>query len=83
MHLYHSFNGSVKSGDFELYVSCFPQIINCFFVTNHVNYSRWAVKYYDSLLKLPESHPEVYTDFKKGWFGIKRTKKAFSATPST
>ena len=24
MHLYHSFNGSVKSGDFELYVSCFP-----------------------------------------------------------
>ena len=81
MHLYHSFNGSVKSGDLELYVSCLPQITNCFFIMNHVNYARWSVKYYDSLLKLPESHPEVYNDFKKGWFGVKRTKKSFSATP--
>lgn len=31
MHSYHSFNGSVKSGDLNLCISCFPQRINCFF----------------------------------------------------
>ena len=39
------------------------------------------MKYYDSLLKLPTTHPEVYDDFKNCWFGIKRAKKNFSGTP--
>ena len=48
---------------------------------NHPNYARWAVRYYENLINLPKTHPEVFDDFKKGWFAIKRTEKPFSATP--
>ena len=30
---------------------------------------------------MPETHPEVYAEFKKGGFSIKRTKKSFSGSP--
>ena len=48
---------------------------------NHLNYARWLVKYYDSLIKLLDTHPEVYSEFQNRWFGIKRTAKSFSGTP--
>ena len=81
IHLYHDFTRSIRNGDLHLYISCFPKLTNYFFALNHPNYARWCVKYYDSLIKLPETHPDVYNDFKEGWFGIKRTKKSFSSTP--
>ena len=34
--------------------------LSYFFALNHQNYSRWTVKYHDNLLKLEETHPEVY-----------------------
>ena len=81
MQLYHDFNRSVRTGDLDFYISTLPQIANRFFARNHKNYSRWLVKNYDNLLKLPASHPDVFQDFKNRWFGIKRTNKSFSATP--
>lgn len=36
---------------------------------------------YYTPLKLPESHPEICKDFRKGWFGIKRTREPFSVIP--
>ena len=82
MHIYHNFTRSVRTGDFELYIACFPEITNLFFAFNHVNYVRWLVKYYNTLIKLPHMHAEVYKDFKNGWFGVKRTTKPFSSTPT-
>ena len=32
-------------------------------------------------MKLSETHKDVYAEFKKGCFGIKRTKKDFSRCP--
>ena len=32
-------------------------------------------------MRLDKSHPEVYEEFKKGCFSLKRTKKPFSAGP--
>ena len=32
-------------------------------------------------MKLSETHKDVYNEFKKGCFGIKRTKKDFSRLP--
>ena len=51
------------------------------FAINRENYARWTVKYDENLLKLQESHPQVYEEFKKGWFSIKRTSKPFSGLP--
>ena len=58
-----------------------PRITNYFFTFNHPNYARWLVRYHDNLLKLSETHKDVYDEFKKGCFGIKRTKKDFSRLP--
>ena len=47
---------------------------------HHPEYARWAVKYYENLINLPDTHPDVHDDFKKGLFAIKRTKKLFLST---
>ncbi|GFT77421.1 uncharacterized protein TNCV_106861 [Trichonephila clavipes] len=45
------------------------------------NYPRRTVKYYDNLLKVAETHPDLYEGFKQDCFGIKRTTKPFSTEP--
>ena len=78
LHLYHEFIRSIRLGELELYIYCLPRITNDFFTFNHSNYARWLVRYHDNLLKLSETQKDVYDEFKKGYFGIKRTKKDFS-----
>ena len=41
----------------------------------------WLTVYHDKLLKLKNSHPDVYEEFKSGFFSLKRTSKAFSRIP--
>ena len=81
IHLYHEYSRSIRVGDLDAYINCLPKIANYFFALNHPNYSRWTVKYHDNLLRMPETHPQVYAEFKKGGFSIKRTKKSFSGSP--
>ena len=81
LHLYHEFIRSIRLGDLELYIYCLPRINYYFFTFNHPNYARLLVRYHDNLLKLSETHKDVYDEFKKGCFGIKRTKKDFSRLP--
>ncbi|GFT46366.1 uncharacterized protein TNCV_3127141 [Trichonephila clavipes] len=45
---------------------------------NQQNYARWTVKYNDNLLKVAETHPDLYKEFKQSCFGIKRATKPFS-----
>ena len=77
LHLYHKFIRSIRLGDLKLYIYCLPGITYYFLTFNHPNYARWLVLYRDNLLKLSESQKDVYDEFKKGCFGIKRTKKNF------
>ena len=37
--------------------------------------------YHDKLLKLKNSHPNIYEEFKNGCFSLKRTSKPFSRIP--
>ena len=80
MHLCHEFTQSIIMGDLEVFISCLPKLTNIFFGLNHPNYVRWLVKYYHSILKLNETHPEVYNEFKEGWFARRRIEKPFSST---
>ncbi|GFW58753.1 uncharacterized protein TNCV_379361 [Trichonephila clavipes] len=48
---------------------------------NQQNYARWTVKYYDNLLKVVETHSDLYEEFKQSCFGIKRATKPFSRQP--
>ena len=64
-----------------MFVSILRTIPNYFFALNQQNCARWMVMYHENLLKLLQTHPTVYEDFKKGLFGIKGTPQAFSRIP--
>ena len=81
VHLHYKFIRSIRLGDLELNIYCLLRITNYFFTFNHPNCSRWLVRYHDKLLKLSETQKDVYDEFKKGCFSIKRTKKDFSRLP--
>ena len=81
IRLYHEFTRSLRTGDLELYIQCLPNITNYFFSLNHPNYACWIVRYEDNLLKLKETHPEVYAEFKEGYFSLRRTDNAFYRLP--
>ena len=51
----------------------FQKSLTIFFALNQPNQPRWLVKYHSNLLVAPDTHPEVYQQFKKGIFGIKRS----------
>ena len=51
-HIYHNLTHCIRTGDFELYIACLPEIANLFFAFNHINY-------YDALIKLPDTHAKV------------------------
>ena len=70
-----------RTGDLALYIFCLPQLGAYFFTFNHINYARWIVRYTDNLLKLEETHPEVYNEFRSVYFAIRRTDKSFSKVP--
>ena len=81
IHLYNDFSRSIRSGDLDLFISSLAKITNYFFAFNQPNYARWAVKNHNNVLKLPETHSEVYLECKNKLFGIKQTPKSFSRSP--
>lgn len=81
IHYYLMLTRSIRMGDFELYKYVIPKISNVFFIFNQINYARWLQKYYDNLLQIEQTHPDLADDFKKGMFGVKRTDKRFSRIP--
>ncbi|GFV74273.1 hypothetical protein TNCV_5127171 [Trichonephila clavipes] len=78
---YLTLSRSICAGDFELFKFVLPKIMNLFFICNQPNYARWASKYYDNLMKIAETHPDLFEEFQKGFFGIQRTYKPFSKQP--
>ncbi|CAH2102425.1 unnamed protein product [Euphydryas editha] len=81
VHYYLTLSRSIRLGDFELFRNILPKITNLFFAFNHQNYARWTVTYRYNIMKVAETHPGLEEDFKKGFFGIKRTGKPFSRQP--
>ena len=78
LHLYHEFSRSIRTGDLDLYIYCLQQMTALFFTFNHQNYSRWLTVYHDKLLKLKNSHCDIYEELKNGCFSLKQTSKPFS-----
>lgn len=75
---YLNLSRSLRTGDFELLKFLLPKITNSFFIPNQPNYSRWTSKYYDNLMKVAETHSDLFEDFQKGFFAIQRNNKPFS-----
>lgn len=64
---------SIREGDFYLYVYVIPKLTNLFFASNQPNYARWLTKYFDNLIKIGDSHPDLIPVIQAGCFGTKRT----------
>ena len=48
-----------------------------FFTFNH----HWLILYHGKLRKLKNSYPEIYEEFKNGFFSLKRKSKPFLRIP--
>ena len=73
IHLYHVTLVEVFALVTLIHTFClFLKLLTIFFDLSQPNYARWLVKYHNSLLEAPYAHPEVYQEFRKGMFGIKR-----------
>ena len=72
---------SLRTGNFDLYISMLHKMLPWFFATNHPNYARWLSVHLRDMCALEETVPEVAAAFKKGLFTVSKTRRSFSAIP--
>ena len=68
---------SLQNGNFEVFVEVLDQILPWIFSFNHTRYARWLPVYVQTRQKLTDQHPEVYEEFKKGRFTVKKYSDIF------
>ena len=70
---------AIREGNFQLYIKALTKIVPSFFTLDHTHYSRWIPVHLRDMVSLKEFHPDVYAEFMKGNFVVKKSKRAFSA----
>ncbi|KAF5293386.1 hypothetical protein FQA39_LY02871 [Lamprigera yunnana] len=70
---------SLRSADFSLYKDSLSRLIGWFFVFDQVHYARSLAVHMRELANLPQTHPDVNTNFEAGNFVAMKTIRAFSA----
>ena len=73
------FVGSIREGNFDIFLECLKQMIPWFFAMDNVHYSRWLPIHLRDMLKLESHNPLVHQHFKKGCFVVHKTNHKFSA----
>lgn len=81
IHDYHNSERAIRTNDVDLFAHALTPIMNLFFATNHINYSRWLSKFQLDLLNIDNTHPGLRSILEKGAFTVRRTSKSFSRTP--
>lgn len=70
---------AIREADFKLYVDALTKIVPWFFALDHTHYARWIPVHLRDMVTLKEEHPEVFAEFLKGNFVVKKTAHRFSA----
>jgi len=70
---------SIREANFLLYIDALTKIVPWFFALGHTHYARWIPVHLHDMVSLKECHPDVYAQFLKGNFAMKKSKCAFSA----
>ena len=73
---FHSLERAIRTNNIDL-----TPIINLFFSTNHVNYSRWLSKFQLDLVNIDDTHPGLRDILEDGVFSVRRTPHQFSRCP--
>ena len=70
---------AIREADFRLYIEALSKIVPWFFALVHTHYSRWAPIHLRDVVSLNQLHPDVYAEFVKRTFVIKKSSHGFSA----
>lgn len=70
---------SIREANFLLYVDALSTIAPWFFALDHPNYARWISVHLRDMSTLKYTHPNIYSQFMKGNFVVKKTAHKFSA----
>lgn len=70
---------SLRSRNYREYLSCLKQMAPWFFSQDRVNYARWLPVHIKDLVQLPQTAPDVHSEFENGNFSFPKTTKRFSA----
>ena len=70
---------AIGEANFLLYIKALSKIVPWFFSLDHKHYSRWVPIHLRDMMSLKQLHPDVFTEFLKGKFVVKKSKRAFSA----
>ena len=66
-------------GDFRLYIDALTKTVPRFFALDHALYARWIPVHLRDMVSLKDSHPDVYAEFLKDKFVVKKLRHTFSA----
>ena len=72
---------SIQTSNFELYLDSIFKMTDLFFALNQPNYARWSVIYLSNYIRLKQENLHLVTEFRRGAFGIRRTKVNFARSP--
>lgn len=72
-----SFVRSYRESDFRLYKESLSSLIPYFFALDHINYAQWLPIHLRDMLALQTTHPDIYQEFEKGNFAIRKTESKF------
>ena len=81
LHHFHRLERSIQTNKVDDFTRAMTPIIALFFVTNHVNYSRWLSKFQLDLLNIDNTHPGLREILEQGAFSVRRTDHNFNRLP--
>ena len=81
INLFLRFSRSIRTSNFELYLDSIFNICDLFFALNQPNYARWSLLYLSNLVTLQMENSPLVSEFRRGAFGIRRTKANFARSP--
>ena len=78
IHDFHNLVCAIRTNDIDLFLHALTPIINLFFATNHINYSRWLSQFQLDLLNIDSTHSGLRDILSQGTFTVCRTSKSFN-----
>ena len=78
IHDFHNLECAIHTNDIDLFLHGLTPIINLFFATNHINYSRWLSQFQLDLFNIDSTHSGLHDILSQGTFTVCRTSKSFN-----
>ena len=76
--LFFEYVKSLRTGNFALYVETIELLLPWMFVLDHHHYARWLSVHVRDMKNLETNNPDIYQEFCKGKFVVKKTNRSFS-----